>query len=155
MEWYKHGYDPTEEEINQWLNNLKITKMKGKILEIESTGKSWPGDHGLMYVYSARIQALNDTIFSGVANAKSETVDGLPYKIGDAVEFEHTESNDGFPDKLKITKEGADQFRSGGKQKGNNKSFAMSYAKDLVIGDKILLDDMYKEADKMEAWMNR
>ncbi len=77
--------------------------MKGKILEIDSTG-SWEGQHGVMYTYMVKLQTMNDLTFQGVANAKSETIEGLPYKIGDEVEFEHTESGNEYPDKLKIKK---------------------------------------------------
>jgi len=142
---------------------LNITKMKGKILEIETTGKSWSRDRELMWVFSVRIQALNDTVFEGEANAKSETVEGLPYKIGDDVEFEHRESNDGYPDKLKIKKEGSDNYQ-GGKQKGNNRSFALSYAKDLAVArmattvtdkdDHATTKDIINQADKFVAWLD-
>jgi len=134
--------------------------MKGKILEINPTG-NWESQHGTMYTYSIKLQALNDTVFQGEANAKSETVEGLPYKIGEDVEFEHTESNNAFPDKLKIKKEGSDNFQ--GKQKGTNRSFALSYAKDLAIarmttpdfpGDHHTTKDIIEQADKFVAWLD-
>ncbi len=112
--------------------------MKGKILEIDSTG-SWEGQHGVMYTYMVKLQTMNDLTFQGVANAKSETIEGLPYKVGDEVEFEHTESGNEYPDKLKIKNEVAGQYlgREGrdstGGGKGSNRAFALSYAKDLAV----------------------
>ncbi len=133
--------------------------MKGKIIEINPSG-SWDGQHGKMYTYMVKIQTMNDLTFYGEANAKSETVEGLPYKIGEEVEFEHTEStNPSFPDKLKIKKEGADQYQ-GGKQKGNNRSFALSYAKDLAVArmgaGKTPHDtkDIINQAEKFVQWLD-
>jgi len=105
--------------------------MKGKILEIDGTG-SWNSEkYGEMFTYLVRIQA-DVQIFTGEANSKSETVAGLPYKIGDEVEFEFKASeNSAYPDRLKIKKEGQENY--GGKAKGNNRSFALSYAKDLAV----------------------
>ena len=131
--------------------------MKGKILEIDSTG-SWEGQHGVMYTYMVKLQTMNDLTFQGVANAKSETIEGLPYKVGEEVEFEHTESGNEYPDKLKIKKEGSDNYS--GKQKGNNRSFALSYAKDLAVA-KIEKGEpgqettvIIEQADKFVAWLD-
>jgi len=126
--------------------------MKGKILEIDGTGKSWPSEHGIMCVFSVRIQALNDLIFAGDANAKSETIEGLPYKVGDDVEFEHTESTSNYPAKLKIKKEGS--YSSGERSESKNRGFALRYATDLVIAGKIPLEDIYIVADKNTAWLD-
>ncbi len=106
--------------------------MKGKILEIEPTG-SWEGQHGTMHTYSITLETINGLTFRGEANAKSENVEGLPYKVGEEVEFEHEEAtNPAHPDKLKIKKEGQTSSYQG-KAKGNNRSFALSYAKDLAV----------------------
>ncbi len=131
--------------------------MKGKILEIDSTG-SWEGQHGVMYTYMVKLQTMNDLTFQGVANAKSETIEGLPYKVGEEVEFEHTESGNEYPDKLKIKKEGQENY-SGGKQKGNNRSFALSYAKDLAVarinnGMQYDAKSIIEQADDFVKWLD-
>ena len=137
--------------------------MKGKILEIGTTGKSWEGQHGKMWTYFVRIKNAVDEIFMGEANSKSETVEGLPYKVGKEVEFEHEPSNDiQYKDKLKIKKEGQSQYL-GNKAKGNNRSFALSYAKDLAvarIGGKentlfTTTKDIIEQADKFVEWLDR
>jgi len=133
--------------------------MKGKILEIETTGKSWEGSHGTMWTYFVQIQTMDDKTFRGEANSKSENINDLPYKIEDEVEFEHTESQGEYPDKLKIQKEGQSQY-SGNKAKGNNRSFALSYAKDLAvarIASSGLANDtevIIKQADAFVKWLD-
>ena len=133
--------------------------MKGKILEIIYKDM-WEGQYGTMYTFNIKLQTMNDLTFQGVANAKSETIEGLPYKVGEEVEFEHTESGNEYPDKLKIKKEGQENY-SGGKQKGNNRSFALSYAKDLAVArlkhDTNVHTDtetIIKQADKFVAWLD-
>ncbi len=138
--------------------------MKGKILEIESSG-SWESQHGTMYTYLMKLETQNGLTFRGQANAKSETKEGLPYKVGEDVEFEHEESNSSYPDKLKIKKEGADNYGGGGKMKGNNRSFALSYAKDLAvarintnntteINAHAKTQDIIDQADTFVAWLD-
>jgi len=135
--------------------------MKGKITNIETTGKSWEGQHGIMWTFFVEIQTMDDKIFRGEANSKSETVEGLPYKIGEEVEFEHEEStNPMYSDKLKIKKEGQSQY-SGGKAKGNNRSFALSYAKDLAVARIATNEvrftstkDIIDQADKFVQWLD-
>ena len=131
--------------------------MKGKILEIDGTG-SWTSEqYGEMFTYLVRIQTPDEKIFTGEANAKSDTKEGLPYKIGDEVEFEHKENpNIEYPDKLKIKKEeGYSSNRANNKEDLNDvrRSVALSYAKDLVIGGKVTLEEMYKVADRNELWL--
>lgn len=143
--------------------------MKGKILTIDSTG-SWEGQYGVMYTYMIKLQTMNDLTFQGEANAKSETIEGLPYKVGEEVEFEHTESTSSHPDKMKIKKEGADQHQGNSPDKGgkgSNRSFALSYAKDLAVarlnsktntdglGDPHTdTESIIKQADKFVQWLD-
>lgn len=161
MEWYKEGdyIDDFEKGMEEYYRaeHFKTNKtMKGKILEIDGTG-SWPGQHGEMFTYLVRIQG-DDEIYTGEANAKSERADGLPYKIGDEVEFEHEPaSNPNYKDKLKIRKEGSENY--GGKAKGSNRSFALSYAKDLAIahmgrGLNSDTESIIKQADAFVKWLD-
>ena len=136
--------------------------MKGKILEIESSG-SWESQHGTMYTYLMKLETENGLTFRGEANAKSETIEGLPYKIGEDVEFEHTESTNSYPDKLKIKKEGSGNYGNG-KQQGSNRAFALSYAKDLAVArmrdpDQDLASfsstkEIIEQADKFVEWLD-
>ncbi len=136
--------------------------MKGKILEIDSTG-SWDSEkYGMMYTYMVELQTMNDLTFQGQANAKSETIEGLPYKIGEEVEFEHTESGNEYPDKLKIKKEVAGQYLgrdSTGGGKGSNRAFALSYAKDIAVasitkGGNIKRSEITAMADDFVKWLD-
>lgn len=112
--------------------------MNGKIKSIEKRG-SWTGTHGTMYTYYVEIESNSGAVVTGEANAKAETIEGLPYKIGDMVEYEHQPSdNPSYDDKLQIKKEGysgdaSQPNYSGGKAKGSNRSFALAYAKDLAV----------------------
>ena len=131
--------------------------MKGKILEIIYKDM-WEGQYGTMYTFNIKLQTMNDLTFQGVANAKSETIEGLPYKVGEEVEFEHTESGNEYPDKLKIKKEGQENY-SGGKQKGNNRTFALSYAKDLAVarinnGMQYDAKSIIEQADDFVKWLD-
>ncbi len=134
--------------------------MKGKILEIIYKDM-WEGQYGTMYTFNIKLQTMNDLTFQGVANAKSETIEGLPYKVGEEVEFEHTESGNEYPDKLKIKKEGADNYQNrpdtGGK--GSNRSFALSYAKDLAVarinnGMQYDAKSIIEQADDFVKWLD-
>jgi len=133
--------------------------MKGKILEIDYSG-SWTGkQYGEMHTYLVRIQGDDQTYF-GEANAKSDNAEGLPYKIGDEVEFEHEPSTSPeYHDKLKIKKEGSKNYSGGNKSNKEDpndkrRGVALSYAKDLVIAGKIPLENMYKNADESVKWLD-
>lgn len=163
MEWYKEGYgggpaDPGSRKETKPKNKII---MKGKILEIKGTGSWESQQYGTMYIYMIKLQTMSDLEFEGEANAKSKTVEGLPYKVGEEVEFEHTESGNQYPDKLKIKKEDSNYSGGGGKAKGNNRSFALSYAKDLAVArmkhDTNVHTDtesIIKQADKFVTWLD-
>ncbi len=133
--------------------------MKGKILEIIYKDM-WEGQYGTMYTFNIKLQTMNDLTFEGDVNAKTDVVNDLWYKVGDEVEFEHTESGNEYPDKLKIKKEGQENYS--GKQKGNNRSFALSYAKDLAVarintgGDIVFgsTKDILEQAEKFVQWLD-
>lgn len=110
---------------------------KGKIEVIKSDG-TWDSKYGLMYKFKVTIGG--DT---GELLAKS---DKLKYEIGEEVEYEFTPGD--FP-KIKIIPA---QKPFGG-NKPNPAAFAMSYAKDLVVADKIVLGDISKYADLIYNWI--
>jgi hypothetical protein len=56
--------------------------------------------------------------------------------------------------KIKWNKPGASGgFSGGGKSRSGNESFAMSYAKDIVVGGKTDLKNLLPLADKIYAWL--
>jgi len=147
---------PLVAKKKRWNNKIMI--MKGKILEIDPTG-SWEGQHGTMHTYSIKLEMMDGLTIRGEANAKSNNVEDLPYKVGEEVEFEHEEAaNPAHPDKLKIKKEGQSSY-SGSKAKGNNRSFALSYAKDIAValigqGGKIKKSEIIEIADTFVTWLD-
>lgn len=58
------------------------------------------------------------------------------------------ESNFGLKVKLKNTNQGGGQ-----RQRAGNESFALSYAKDLVIGGKVDVSKILETADKLYGWL--
>jgi hypothetical protein len=57
---------------------------------------------------------------------------------------------DGYPDDVKMKKQG---FGGGAPKKVNNAAFAMSYAKDLVVADKVKIEQLLPTADKIFNWI--
>lgn len=57
---------------------------------------------------------------------------------------------DGYPDDVKMKK--ANGF-GGPPKKINNAAFAMSYAKDLVVADKVKIEQLLPTADKIYNWI--
>jgi hypothetical protein len=56
-----------------------------------------------------------------------------------------------YGNKLKYNKPNG--FAGGGKPRAGNESFAMSYAKDLVVAGKVELKDLSTYADKIYQWL--
>ena len=55
--------------------------------------------------------------------------------------------------KIKWNKPGASGGFSGGKSRAGNESFALSYAKDIVVGGKTDLKNLLPLADKLYEWL--
>lgn len=138
--------------------------MNGKIKSIDKRG-TWSGTHGTMFTYYVEIDSNSGAVVTGEANAKAETIGGLPYKIGDMVEYEHQPSDQPqYDDKLKIKKEGQEQsnYSGGSKAKGNNRSFALAYAKDLAVANIMTgaltidatTEDIIETADRFVKWLD-
>lgn len=53
--------------------------------------------------------------------------------------------------KIKLNKKNG--FQGAGKQRVGNESFAMSYAKDLVVADKVKIEQLIPTADKIYEWL--
>lgn len=57
--------------------------------------------------------------------------------------------------KIKWNKPGASGGFSGGGRRSGNESFALSYAKDVVIGGKADIKNLFALADKMYDWLEK
>lgn len=80
---------------------------------------------------------------------QGESFNEIPIGTNDT-EIEITENQ--YGKKFKYKK--PNSFGGGGaKQNKGNESFAMSYAKDLVIADKVNIKDLLPTADKIFDWM--
>jgi len=55
--------------------------------------------------------------------------------------------------KIKWNKPGATGGFGGGRQRSGNESFALSYAKDLVVGGKVDVKLILETADKLYNWL--
>lgn len=117
-----------------------------KIQEIKSV-KPHNGAHGTIF-YHHLVMDNGDKIDIG---KKSEC------KIG----WELTYEIIGDPSQQEFTKAKAAQKEGGftpttsvaGSKSTQSASFALSYAKDLVVADKIKIDDILKTADKFNLWL--
>jgi hypothetical protein len=58
---------------------------------------------------------------------------------------------EGYPDDVKLKK--ANGFMGGAPKKVNNAAFAISYAKDLVVADKVKIEQLLPTADKIYNWI--
>lgn len=92
------------------------------------------------------------------ANHKSES---SPFNVGDEAEYEVTKEDPQYGKRGKVKKVGSSQF-NGAKtysKGGNNRSFALSYAKDIAVaiirdGKSISDNDILETADKFVAWLD-
>ncbi len=82
--------------------------MKSKIKHITGNG-SYNGKYGETFKFEI---TMEDDYVGEIGHIKYETVDALPYKVGDEKEYTQSESN-GFP---KITWVEEQSFQKGGKK---------------------------------------
>ena len=73
--------------------------------------------------------------------------------VGDEITYEITETGQQEYNKAKSAQK---EFTGGfsGKSKGGNGSFALSYAKDLVIGGVIDIKDILTTAERFKTWLD-
>ena len=116
----------------------------------QSTVKKVQGNGDFLYqnrqFYSFEYE-LEDGVV-GFANHKTSTP---KYNKGDSVNYEIEGKDIQGNNKIKFVN--AQQF-SNSNGKRSNKSFALSYAKDLVIADKIPLEKILDTANKFNDWMS-
>lgn len=87
--------------------------------------------------------------------------DNFPFKVGEEAEYEYV-PHERYP-KIKLPKSEGGGYYKG--KAGSNSSFALSYAKDVLVasymtpnmeagGHPITTDNMFALADKMVKWLN-
>lgn len=120
---------------------MEIKTSKIKSVEVLP---SWSNSNGTFYPHKVTFD--NNEI--AIANKKKERA----FAIGQEIKYQITgQDNIG---NLKF-KEVQDQPYTGGSgKKGSNASFALSYSKDLVIGDKVTIEQILPTASKLLKWLN-
>ena len=114
-----------------------------KITNVQGNG-SWQGDYGLMYSFEYTLE--NGEV--GLANHK--TVEAK-YKEGDSVNYEVSKDKQGNNKFSFLTVD--KPFNNYSNKKPSQGSFALSYAKDLFIADKISYDQLIPTANKFNNWL--
>jgi hypothetical protein len=95
-----------------------------------------------------RTGKIYDVVFSD--DSKGQAFGEIP--VGTTESDLEIIPNGNYPAKVKLLKKNG--FAGGGfKQKAGNESFAMSYAKDLVVADKVKIDQLIPTAEKIYTWL--
>jgi len=118
---------------------------QSKVIKVNGNG-SWNGQYGTFYVFEYQFE--DGTI--GLANHQT---DSSKYKEGDSVEYEIAGQDLKGNNKIKFIEQNTVSFQK--KSNGNNKSFALSYAKDLVVADRISVSEILMYADNFNDWLNK
>ena len=116
-----------------------------KVKSVQANG-TWDSKYGLMYKYEVSMEN-GDTGEYSSTKYSSVTEDGFPFPEGKEVSYDF---QDGQYPKIKTVSD----FKPF-KKSGNNASFALSYAKDLVIADKVGIDKILETATKLNEWLNQ
>ena len=113
-----------------------------KIKSVEML-EEWSGNHGTFYPHKVLFE--NGDI--AIANKKTQNA----YTVGETLKYEITGQDPAGNNKFKEVK---DDFVPGKRSKGSNASFALSYAKDLVVADKVKIENILPIAEKLNNWLN-
>ena len=127
--------------------------MKANVQSVEAKG-TYDSKYGLMYKYEVHIgEHVGEYSSKKYATKEAE---GFPFVIGIEVEYEFVDGQ--FP-KIKTVS----NWNGGGKKTGSNASFALSYAKDVLVASymtsnpkitRVTTENMFDLADKMVKWLN-
>jgi len=132
---------------------LKTSTVKS----VQGSG-TWDSNYGTLYSFEYQME--DGTILK--ANHKTDS----PFNVGEKVDYEITKENEfGKIGKVKKYNSDAHKAHATGnypsKSKGSNASFALSYAKDLLVPSaggfsdpNLLADDVLKIAERFNAWLN-
>ena len=124
--------------------------MKGKINSIAPNG-SFTTQHGEFFSFLY--------VIDGVNYQMNHKTDIAPFSEGDELEFEITQqATQQYPAKIKKSNP---EFGNGQgfptpakKSAGGNRSFALSYAKDLAVSGHVTTEKMFQLAEKMVKWLD-
>ena len=126
--------------------------MKGTISNIVANG-SFNSQYGELFNFLYTID--------NVQYSMNHKTNASPFAIGSELEYEVTaQATQQYPAKIKkVQPEGGFQQQNGQvsqakKAPGINRSFALSYSKDLVVAKVIDTREMFGLADKMVAWLD-
>jgi len=118
-----------------------------KVKQVQGSG-TYDSMYGLLYKFEYLFED------GTVLTANHKTQDGN-FKIGDEVEYEIKGTNDyGSWGKVGKPQEEANGKTYSKSSKGNNASFALSYAKDLCVGGQIKIGDVLSYATKFNQWLD-
>jgi len=129
----------------------------GTVLSISANG-TWESKYGhTMYKYAVEMDNGDQGEYSS-SKYTTETDDGFPFKVGTQVPYEFT-AHEKFPKIAPPKKEwtggnGKASYSGKGKSFGSLTGFAASYAKDLIVGGVVKLDDFEAVADRLYNWMD-
>jgi len=113
-----------------------------KVENVQGNG-SWEGKYGTMYSYEYKFE--NGEV--GLANHKTNTA---KYNKGESVSYEMAKDLQGNNSIKFITVD-----KTYNNQQNSTSSFALSYAKDLVVADKIPIDKIIDTATKLNNWLKQ
>ncbi len=119
--------------------------MKAIVKSVEPNG-TYDSQYGLMYKYKVTIGEHTGEYSS--KKYQTSSADGFPFQVDSEAEYEFV---DGQYPKIKTVQSGS---WGGGKKTGSNASFALSYSKDLVVADKVGIEQILIMADKFNKWLN-
>ena len=115
----------------------------------QSTVKNVQGNGDFLY-QNRHFYSFEYELEDGVIGMANHTTSAPKFNPGDSVNYEIAGKDINGNNKIKFVQ--AQQF-SNFKEKSSNKSFALSYAKDLVIADKIPVEKILETAEKLNNWM--
>lgn len=120
----------------------------GKIISLQPTAEvgyqSKDPKIGYIYTFNMSVQCP-DGVVTGEIGSKTQV---YPMKVGDEIKVEVNQTNYGVRLK-KIT-----DFKDGKGKTEDNRGYALSYTKDLVVAKIVALTEIFSWADKMVNWLD-
>ena len=122
--------------------------MKGNIQSIQPNG-SFQTQYGEMFAFVYTID--------GVQYQQNHKTQASPFAVGSELEFEiTTQATQQYPAKIRKVQPEQQAFpvaNGQAKKPANNRSFALSYAKDLVVSKDIEMQHLFELAERMDRWL--
>lgn len=123
------------------------TPVASKVKSVQASG-TYDSAHGTLFKFEYEME---DGI---VLSANHKSLHGF-LKIGEPVEYT-IKGNSSYGNYGSVSKPKPAFTPNGNsyKKTGGNASFALSYAKDLVVADKVEIKKILEIADKLNNWLN-